>query len=271
MNYKMIATDMDGTLLNDDILVSKENEISIKKAQEHGIVFTLASGRPTPAMWEYARQLEMPKYGGYIVSYNGGEIWDCKENKCIYRKGMEKEDIIELYRFAKKEEISFLTYNDNTIYVSEINEYTIVESQLTKLEIKEIPTEADLLKLDFNKITKCMLLTDAENAKIKEIKLKHKYGNKYFIAISKPIFIEVLNKETDKGIALDHLMNILKIKREETIIVGDSYNDIPMLDIAGMAVVTDNAHNDIKEYADIITTSNNEHALATIINKYILS
>ncbi|SQA14355.1 Putative hydrolase M6_Spy0533 [Streptobacillus moniliformis] len=87
---KLIATDMDGTLLNSKHEIAEKNIESIIKAQENGYTFVLASGRPTFAMIDFAKELKMDKFGGYIISFNGGEIIDCKTWKKIYSLGIEK-------------------------------------------------------------------------------------------------------------------------------------------------------------------------------------
>lgn len=137
MKYKLIATDMDGTLMNSESKLSIKNKEYIIKAQENGITFVLASGRPTFAMLDIAKELKMDKFGGYVISYNGGEIIECKDNKKIYSCGLSKEEVISMYNYAKENNIYFVTYNDNNIYASEINELTKIEAQITGGKLKK--------------------------------------------------------------------------------------------------------------------------------------
>lgn len=265
--YKLIATDMDGTLLNKNVEIAPNNIEYIKKAQENGLIFVLASGRPTFAMREAENILEMQKFSGYIISYNGGEIIECKTNKSIFKQGIDKEDVISMYNYAMENNLSFITYVDDTIYMNEYNEYTSVEVKFTKAKYEIIE---DINSLDFSKIIKCMLLSD-ENKLIEEEKKLNSssYAKKLFFARSLPIFLEVVNKDVDKGKTLNKLAKILKLEKEEIIGVGDSYNDIPLLVNSGLKVSPNNAKKEIKELSDYVGCSNEDGIIKDVIEKYI--
>ena len=100
MKYKLIATDMDGTLLNDEHLISEGNIETIKEIQKKGVKFVLASGRPSFAMFEYAKELEMARYGGYVLAFNGGQLIDMKDGKMIFHEGLDWEDIRKIYELS---------------------------------------------------------------------------------------------------------------------------------------------------------------------------
>jgi len=103
MNYKLIATDMDGTLLDEEHGITKENvEAIIKVQREKGVKFVLASGRPSYAMLEYAKELQMDKYEGYVLAFNGGELIDMKTNEVIFHEGLRKNDIENVYKVSKE-------------------------------------------------------------------------------------------------------------------------------------------------------------------------
>ncbi|WP_064610030.1 Cof-type HAD-IIB family hydrolase [Streptobacillus moniliformis] len=265
---KLIATDMDGTLLNSKHEIAEKNIESIIKAQENGYTFVLASGRPTFAMIDFAKELKMDKFGGYIVSFNGGEIIDCKTWKTIYSLGIEKNDILEMYNYAQENNLTFLMYDDKSIYVNEINEYAIVEGEITKGEIKLIE---DIEKMNFENSIKCSLLSEPENLiKHEKILKESKFAEKLFFARSLPIFLEIVNKNIDKGKTLHKLLEILNFDKSNTIVVGDSYNDIPLLSAGAFKVAPSNAKPEVKEMADYVGVSNDEGILADLIEKFIL-
>lgn len=269
IDIKLIATDMDGTLLNSEIKISEENIKYIKKFQENGKIFVLASGRPTFAMTNFSNELEMYKYNGYILSYNGAEIINCKTFDSIYINPLEKESIVNMFNYAKDNNIAFLTYNDDVIYTTKIDSYTMKELELTKA--KDIIQINELSEINLNKVIKCMLVADNETIKKHELILKNsQYADKLFFAISLPIFLEVVNKDVDKGKTLKILANILKLDMNEILAIGDSYNDIPLLDVAGIKVATNNAKKELKDVADYISKSNDEDALKDVIIKYNL-
>ena len=118
---------------------------------------------------------------------------------------------------------------------------------------------------------KCMLLEEPSYLKKVEEELKKEYGDKYSIAISKPFFLEVTKLGIDKGTAVKKLADILGIKIEEVIAAGDSFNDLPMLKVAGTSVAVVNAQPEIKETVDFIVSSNDEGGMAELINKFIFT
>ena len=110
MKYKMLVTDVDDTLLTDNHEITKENKDAILKLQEAGIKFVLASGRPTEAMLEIAKELELEKYNGYVAGYNGGEIMDMSTGKIISRSGLKRDELLEIYELSKDIDLKFITY-----------------------------------------------------------------------------------------------------------------------------------------------------------------
>ncbi len=132
MDYKMIVTDLDDTLLTSDKKISLQDLEAIKKAQEKGIKFVLCSGRPTFAMRGLAKEIEAEKYESYILSFNGSIITDCRTNENIFEASLEKEDLHLMYDFAKKHNTHILTYINDEIISETESEYIDVEVDLTK-------------------------------------------------------------------------------------------------------------------------------------------
>ena len=97
MKYKMLVTDVDDTLLTDDHEITKENREAIMELQKNGVRFVLASGRPTEAITGIAKELELSKYGGFVAGYNGGEILEMSSGKMLERKGLKREELLEIY------------------------------------------------------------------------------------------------------------------------------------------------------------------------------
>lgn len=268
MSYKIIFTDLDDTLLNSEKKISQVDKEAIMRAQEAGIKFVLASGRPTFAMKELAEELELAKYGSFILSFNGSIITDCKSGKNIFEASLTKEDLHLMYDFAKKNKTHILTYIDDEVVSETESEYIDVEVNLTKMPHNLVKN----FKETVNKpAVKCMLLEEPSYLKEVEKKLKKEYGDKYSIAISKPFFLEVTKLGIDKGVALRKLVELLGMKIEESIAVGDSYNDLPMLKAAGLAACVENANEDIKKVCSFISKSNDEGGMAYLIDKLIFN
>lgn len=266
MEYKLIATDMDDTLLNEEHKISKENKEAIINIQKKGIKFVLASGRPTYGMYKFAKELEMDKFGGYIISFNGGQIMDMTNDEVVFQEGLSRDDIKRLYNISKELDIPMAVHINDTVWGSKDTENVRFESELCSMKFKVFNSLEELENMDI--ITKCMLIDEPEKVKAVEVYMKEHHNDDYFIAISKPIFLEIANKNVSKGKTITKLGEMLNIKNEEMIAVGDGGNDIPLLEVVGMPVAVENAVEPLKKIAKFISTSNENHGLKTVIEKF---
>lgn len=266
MAYKMLVLDLDDTLLTDDYKISERNKARLMEAQEKGIYVVLASGRPTQAMQQYAEELELAKYGSYIISYNGAIITDIKNNMVIFEQTLTQEEIHELHDYSKDNQLHILTYKDNQIVSDTESEFIDVEKKLTGLPINKV----NCFKSEMNQsAVKCILLDDPIRLKNFEPKLKEAKQH-LSVAISKPYFLEVMPKGIDKAASIQRLASKLNIKQEEVIAVGNAGNDLTMVEYAGLGVWVDNVTPELRDRADIIVSSNNEDGVAEVVEKYIL-
>ena len=253
MNYKLIATDMDGTLLDEEHGITRENVEAIVKVQrEKGVKFVLASGRPSYAMLEYAKELQMDEYEGYVLAFNGGELIDMKTNEVIFHEGLEKKDIENVYKVSKEINVPMILYVGDTIYGTEATEGVMYEADQCKMKFQKFEALKELEKFGVTKTAKCMIVGNPELVKNAEKYMKKLYGNDYFIAISKPIFLEIANKNVNKGKTLARLGKILQIKTEEMIAVGDKVLYIRLLETVGMPVAVANAPEEIKNLSKFV-------------------
>lgn len=259
---------MDDTLLNKKHIISDENKKAIIDIQKKGIKFVLASGRPTFAMIDFAKELEMEKYGGFILGFNGGEIVDISKGKTIFEQSLSIEDIKIIYKEAMDRELSFLFYTDKIIYANELNIYTGEEIELTKMEYKKIDNIEDI---DIERTIKCMILGEPNKLAIAQKEIHNKYSEKYVVNISKPIFMEFTSKGINKGLSLERLCANIGISTDDMICVGDSYNDMSMLEVAGLPVAVENAREELKKISKFITSSNDNHALKILIDNFFIT
>lgn len=266
MNYKMIVLDMDDTLLKDNHTISERNKKAIKAAQETGKYVVLASGRPTPAMVTYAKELELDKYNSYIISFNGGQIIGMADEACVFEQTLEVKDIHQLYDFSQEHKTAFITYYDGKIIGTKESEYIDVEKKITGMPYKIV----DRLKTTVTQnCVKCLLLEEPSYLKQVEVKLKN-FRPDLSISLSKPFFLEVMPQGIDKAATLKRLINQLGIKQEETIAIGNAENDLTMIEFAGLGVWVDNVTPELKDKADLIVSSNNNDGVADVIEKYML-
>ncbi|NIJ44614.1 hypothetical protein FHR24_001053 [Wenyingzhuangia heitensis] len=266
MNYKMIVLDMDDTLLTDDHTISIRNKKAIKAAQEKGVYVVLASGRPTPAMTNFAKELELDKYNSYIISFNGGQIINMTTEECIFEQTLKVKDIHQLYDYSQANNTAFITYYNGAIIGTQDSEYIDVEKNLTGMPYHKV---TNLKESVTQNCVKCLLLEEPTYLKTIETNLK-KVRPDLSIARSKPFFLEVMPQGIDKAATLNRLIQQLGIKQEETIAVGNAGNDLTMVEFAGLGVWVENVTPELRHKADVIVASNNNDGVAEVIEKYIL-
>ena len=268
MNYKMIALDLDDTLLLPDGTLHPETKLAIAKAQEKGVHIVLASGRPTSGMLPLAKELNLSTETGYILSFNGGRIINYGTNELIFSADITKEQLTCLHNFSRENDTCLLTYLESEIIVSQPSVYAENECGFSNLPMRQCD---DFMSVMPDALPKAMMLQEPDYLKQIEKKIKPLMKDELFITISKPYFLEFMNKEVDKGASITRLANILGIKIEEVIAIGDSYNDFTMIKAAGLGVAMGNSVDAVKEIADLITTSNEENGVAKVINDLILN
>jgi len=268
MKYKMIVLDMDDTLLQDDHTVSEATKAALIKAQEQGVKVVLASGRPTFAMWDTARELHLSDYGSYILSFNGAKITNCRTNEEIFSSTLLPEVVHQLFELSKREKVWLHTYVGDTIVTEENNPFTEIEAQITGLPIKAVPNFVDYIK---DPVVKGLMVKEEDILKNVEKVLQTELSEQLSVMRSKPFFLEFTEKGVTKGTSLSLLIDRLGITREEVIAMGDSYNDAAMIEFAGLGIAMGNAPDDIKLIADYVTDTNNNDGVAKAVEKFILN
>ncbi|MFT3737719.1 MAG: Cof-type HAD-IIB family hydrolase [Breznakibacter sp.] len=267
MTYKMLVLDLDDTLLTDDHKISPRNKDLLIKAQEKGIYVVLASGRPTQAMMQFAKELELQRFGSFIISYNGAIITDLSNGKAIFEQSLTAEQIHDLHDFSLANRLHILTYQNGSIVSETESEYIDIEKHLTGMPHQKVGCFKDAVA---QPAVKCILLEHPELLKKMETKLKEDNPS-LSIAISKPFFLEVMSKGIDKAASIDRLAKRLGIIPKEIIAVGNAHNDLSMIQYAGLGIWVDNVAPDIRHFADVIVGSNNHHGVAEVVERFILN
>lgn len=264
MSYKLLVLDLDDTLLSEDLSISEGNIEAIKNAKAMGLHVVLCSGRPKKAMMTYADKLDIHDDGDYIVSYNGAVINQFDGTRVLY-KPIEGEWLGKLVEIGRKHKIATQLYAED-LTVEDYSERTKHYEGLTGFpatvvaDLKEVPSS---IKVLFNHLEG----EELENLRLELLEL---CGDRFNIFYSKAFYIEVLDKSVSKGLAVEYLAKKLSIKREEIIAVGDGFNDVSMIEYAGLGVAVANAPDGVKAVADYITESNhNESAVLEVYNKFI--
>ena len=267
--YDAIVIDVDGTLLDSDKQISEKTVDAIVDAQKRGKKVAIASGRSIAGIRKNASKIQLEKFGGYVIAYNGTTVVNCKTGECIYNQMVQGELLGQVYNEAVKSGVSIAVYNDTAkelIAGNGLNRYVELDAAACDVAVREVNDFVKAVNFGFNKI---LLSGEPDNMKKVENHMAEMFGDKVNVFRSDPHFVELLPKYVDKGVAVEKLMRYLDINRDKVICVGDSINDMPMLRYAGMGVAMGNAQDKVKQSADYVTLSHNEDGVANVINKFM--
>ena len=266
--YKIIFSDLDGTLRNSNREVSQRTKDDIQKLMDMGVGVILCSGRPRCELERISRECNASRY---IISSNGAEVYDSITKKVIYRDLVNIQSIISAYEIAQKEDCIFVMHSGN---VRIVNKYKY------KDETEIIPREGIVAAAYDNNIVQCTIINKdfekmkkvrKEILKIPNIKIANesKCFNDKTIIPNDSIYCDLVDGETSKGIAINKICEILNVKKEETIGIGDSYNDIELLSNVGYSVAMGNAVKKLQNKAKEVTDTNDFDGAAKFFEKII--
>ena len=267
MIYEMLVLDLDGTLTNSEKKITPPTREALIEIQQCGKKVVLASGRPTPGVIPLAKELDLKDYGSYILSFNGARITNCATGEIIYNKILPASVIPVVYEIVKEYDVDILTYSDDSI-ISGIcpNQYTDVESRINSLPVKRVDNFVEYVDFPVNK-----LLVTGDPAITEQLEkiLKHKFHSYLNIYRSEPFFLEIMPQNIDKANSLQKLLNSVGLVADQMICCGDGFNDLTMIEYAGLGVAMENAQPVVKESADFITKSNDEDGVLYVINRFM--
>lgn len=263
-NIKLIACDLDGTLLDTNKNVSDDNQNTIKSLKKS--LFVISTGRPLAGITYLNDMLNLNREGCYSICYNGAVIINNHTKEIISSSTIPYSYIIEVFEFAKKYNLNFHAFNSSgDLLTNEKNEYTAVEEKINKIEAQVI----DFYKLDnHTEFIKCMIVSSKENLDNVIDKIPSSLSDKMNVSRSSNIFLEFQSFDSNKGLGLKKLAQYLNIDIKNTMAIGDQDNDRPMFEVAGISVLMENGNMDLKEYADFITTSNDSSGVANAIRHF---
>lgn len=264
MTYKLIVTDMDGTLLNGEHEISDENKNVLKKVADKGIKVAIATGRIYESTIKYARELDIKTP---IICCNGALIKE-ENGNIIYISKIEYDLCANIIDILEDYNIYYQCFTDDTIFTPYINEwlrkYQMQEDLNIKIiesdNIKEIIKGKDILK--FLIIESDLSLLSKVEKELKNIK---------DIELTKSFFdnIEIMKKGVNKGSAVESLAKYLGVDKSEVITFGDNHNDLSMIMYAGMGVAMGNAEDIVKENSNFITDKNTENGVAKALKNIL--
>lgn len=268
MEYQMLVLDLDGTLTNSKKELTQPTRDALINIQENGKRVVLASGRPINGVLPIAKELKLHEFGSYILSFNGARITRCSDEEIIYGRTLPPEVIPQAFDIVSAfPGLDILTYEgDNILSGIAANEYTQKESFINKMPVIQLPDFVGYLKFPINK-----LLVTGEPALLEKAMavLKQHFHSLLNIYRSEPYFLEIMPKNIDKAYSLQKLLNSIGLTADQMICCGDGYNDVSMIEYAGLGVAMENAQTIVKDTADFITKSNDNDGILHVIEKFM--
>ncbi|MBC1495437.1 HAD family phosphatase [Listeria welshimeri] len=277
MTTQAIILDIDGTLLNDDKKISPETKKALITAQQNGVKLILASGRPTTGMHLYAEQLEMEKYHGLLVSYNGAKVVDCQTKEELFNQTLTIAEGKAVLEHMKQFEVKVMIDKDDYMYVNNVydcyitykgEEINIIQYESRGGNFKLCEKEDLAAFLDY-RINKILTAGDPDYMQKNYQAMMAPFKNTLNCVFTADFYFEFTAKNIDKAKALDTVLTPMGIHAENIIAFGDGHNDITMVKYAGTGIAMDNAVPELKAVANSITLSNNKDGIAQALNNFI--
>ena len=269
MAIKLFVTDMDGTLLNSQHVISEGNKQAVQEAAAAGVTVTIATGRAYSTTLDYAKELgvDVP-----IITYNGALIRTVK-GKELFASYLEPEVVADVLRYSFSRDWYVQLYNhtedSDHLYIEESCDFS--HAYEVMVGAKGDPVGREGMLQHCSHVPKMLVMTkgDAETKAVLA-ELRSVFGSRIFPVQSNEVFAEIIGENVNKGAAVLHLADILGVKADEIMVIGDSHNDLPMMKIAGKKVAMGNADEKVKNICDYLTTDCDADGVAAALRKYVL-
>ena len=263
MKIKLIASDLDDTLLNNERKISARNEAAIRQAIAAGVVFTLASGRMYCSMKPYAEKLglDVP-----LVSYNGGLVKGALSGNEFVKKPLKLPTALKLLQYAKQKGYYIQVYINDQLFIKEHNAYSAAYCQVAGIQPIAIGEDVYNITTAPNKL---LLMTEAAEFAATWQDIAERFKDEVDVTSSKDNYLELMEPGVNKWVAIKELAAGLGIKPEEIMCIGDSNNDLCMIKNAGIGVAVGNAKDEVQHQAKIVTAANDHDGVALVIESIL--
>ena len=283
---KILFTDLDGTLLDDNKDISAEDLSSIRKMIEAGHKFVMTTGRPLTSVKKLAEKYGFMEAGFYLVSFNGGLIYDCGAKKPILTRRISVDDVKFIMDAAFNSGMHAHTYAGDLVVSEHETEQLKTYCRLMQMDyvvvddIREYfagktgrdaaPTAP--INVVVKPPIKVNIITPFDHSSLESFRaeMRKTTAGKLFDVFSKPEMLEFSHLQSNKGDAVRFMADFYGVPMGDTIAVGDEENDCPMIEAAGIGVAMANASQVVKDAADYVTERDNNHSgIAEVIEKFV--
>ncbi len=267
---KLVAIDLDGTLLNDKKEISTRNQAALKKAKALGVKVVITTGRPLRGIRPFLKTLELEETGDYSITFNGGLVQKNDTGQVMDKAALSFTEVKELIELARFLDLPLdILSDDIVLQVTTSKEHRSIYDQLNPLLIFESVAESELVaERLYNKAVVAYPegFLDQQIALIPET-----VQDRFEVIKSRKNLLEFMPKGIDKAYGISLLIKQLGIKPDEVMAFGDEENDLPMIEFAGVGVAMGNAIAAVKAAADLITVTNEKDGVAKVIEDLILN
>lgn len=267
MKYKLIAMDLDGTLNNDQKVITEKTKAALMAAQKAGIRLALASARPSPGLFKERDILHLQDHKGILMSYNGGRIVDAETGKVLFETSMDLNETKQVLGQLESLPVTPILDDGVQFYVTDKTGFKVdYECKNNNMVCSEVGNLADFLTFAPIKI---LMSVQPEELKEVQQKIAAFLPESLTVVQTAAFYLEVIPKVINKGQGIRDICSVLGMDTSEVISFGDAENDIPMLKAAGMGVAMGNSTDAVKQAADMVTLTNNEDGIAAALEKLI--
>lgn len=265
--YRIIALDLDGTLLTTERTITPKTLDLLLRLQAEGYKVVISTGRPVIGAEPTAVLLHLQENGGYVMAYNGALVIDWQTRQTIYSQYLQPEAIGEVYRYAKEAGFALVCYHDEFLVSDhELNHFMEQSVKRNGLKFKKVD---NFLEEATYPLCKCMIIGEPDGLHVLEERILETHPTTFNVYRSEPYFLEVVPPNIDKASGLRVLLEHLQMPATQLIAFGDSYNDIPMIRLAGMGVAMGNAPQVVKDAADYVASTNDDEGVARTLMSFI--
>ena len=268
MKYKLVCSDLDDTLIGKDAKFGKGLKEAVKRYVEQGGKFCIVTGRMTSGALPVCRELGLK---GEVITYQGAVVTDIETEKTVFSQTISTQDAVEVGRYCESRGYYYQTYIGDGFYAERPNKFTSIYARLSCAHFEKTPGKLSDYLWE-NKVCPPKLLMMAEPERVPEIleEMRGKFGDKFLINTSKPYIIEIIPQGISKGKAVERLAKSYGIKREEVICIGDSENDLTMIEYAGLGVVVGTGSEIAKRAADVIAPGMDDDPITWVLERFCI-
>lgn len=264
---KLVAIDLDDTLLDKNVEISQVNLDAIARIRSAGISVCIATGRMYHSALPYAKQLQLPA-DQILICYNGAMARKVN-GELVDHIALKHETVLEVVEYCKKNNWTTNLYYNDQLYVKEIDENVEYYQDMVSVAANPVGNLLDFIENEQPELSKILIIGSDEEVDENLPVFEKNFGSQAQVTRSKRRYIEITSLGVTKGKALASLAKSLQLDANEVMAIGDGGNDVEMIKWAGTGVVVENGNPLAKEVADYITTTNEENGVAHAINRFI--